>query len=275
MCNQPRAGIPFTGSFATVGLLLLMLWTQAACAWSAPGHRMIATMAEQQLPDSARKKLRALLAVEGATTLAEVATWADDLRESDAQFAQRTGAWHFINFPPDGGTGLDAAACKYLPERDCKAGNCAVRALETQSLRLGNRRLAKVERLEALKWVVHLIGDLHQPLHTGYAFDRGGNDFQINWLSEGRNLHWVWDRLLIDSKGLSEAEYIDELKRQPRLGRDPLRNSPHFAQIAQTQRGLFAAAPADRGTTTSSRCRAPSARTQATALMPMSMGFIR
>ena len=90
---------------------------------------------------------------------------------------------------------------------------------------LADRTRPDAERSEALKFLVHFVGDVHQPMHAGFADDRGGNDFQVNYQGKGYNLHSTWDRLMLDTRKLEPAQYASFLNSQPALPRDPTRQS--------------------------------------------------
>ncbi len=168
-------------------------WAAAACiaasnsafAWGPEGHEVVALIAQQHLTPEALKAADALLALEpeAGATLASVASWADRIRDKS------TAGWHYVNLPRD-------SDCQYLAARDCPGGDCVVGALEAQVKRLASNA-PPAERLEALKWVVHLVGDLHQPLHAGFADDRGGNTWQLQAFDKGTNLHALWDSGLL------------------------------------------------------------------------------
>lgn len=117
--------------------------------------------------------------------MASVSTWADEVR------SRETAAWHYVN-PPDG-------SCSYEPARDCPGGNCVVEAINGQVAILKSRA-SDAERLVALKWVVHLVGDVHQPLHAGFKGDKGGNRYQVQAFGRGMNLHSLWDGGLIRNR---------------------------------------------------------------------------
>lgn len=156
----------------------------AAHAWGAAGHRLIAELAWDQLPVKTRGSVQAVLDLEPGATLVSISTWADEVR------SPRTGRWHYVNFDPQAG-------CRYSPERDCPDGQCVVVALDKQLQRLGTVSSGE-ERLKALKWVVHLVADVHQPLHAAPAGDKGGNQYQVRAFGRGSNLHSVWDGGIID-----------------------------------------------------------------------------
>lgn len=162
----------------------------SAHAWGTQGHQLVANLAYAQLTHKAKTEVDRLLALEPGATLASISTWADDHRN------RTTAAWHYINFPRD--------SCTYDAQRDCADGNCVVEAI--------NRQLAVLESdatderwLTALKYVVHFVADVHQPLHAGYADDRGGNTYQLQAFGRGTNLHALWDTGLIQNLGMSSA----------------------------------------------------------------------
>ncbi|MFG6464153.1 S1/P1 nuclease [Roseateles sp. DXS20W] len=90
--------------------------------------------------------------------------------------------------------------CTYRSSRDCRDGACVIEALMEQTLILRSSGTSPSERLVALKWVVHLVGDVHQPLHAGLAADKGGNGVQLRAFGKGSNLHALWDSGLIDHR---------------------------------------------------------------------------
>ncbi len=184
--------------------LIALVWgvaTPSAHAWGPDGHRIVAELSERRLEGPARRQIEQLLALDGTQSLADIANWADEVRDHDAYRWGRP--YHYLNFP--------RGICHYVAERDCKDGACVVGGIIRFSADLSNLELPLSERREALNWLVHFVGDLHQPMHAGYGDDRGGNDFQINYLGRGSNLHAAWDSLLINSRELPWREYSEEL----------------------------------------------------------------
>lgn len=179
---------PFTRRIQTAAVTGLAAFTLAlptlALAWGADGHRLVAQQAESRLNPQALAAVTQLLALEPGSTLASISTWADEQRNP------LTAAWHYLNFQRD-------ADCRYARERQCIEDNCVVGALQNQTARLANPATPPAERLEALKYLVHFVGDVHQPLHAGYADDRGGNSFQLQAFDRGTNLHSLWDSGLL------------------------------------------------------------------------------
>jgi hypothetical protein len=150
----------------------------------------VALVAQSRLKPEALAEANALLAAESGATLANVSVWADRVVNP------HTGPWHYINFEP-GQCGMPEAA-------RCEARSCVTAVLHEQ-LKLLRQPGTPDQRLDALKYLVHFVGDVHQPLHAGYADDRGGNRFQLRFDNKGSNLHRVWDSILLESWGLDAS----------------------------------------------------------------------
>ena len=162
---------------AVVGAL--MLTAGAAFGWGPEGHRAVAMIAAQNLTPEVRNKVQAMLTPH--ETLAAISVWADDIREEHAE----TGPWHYIDIP--------LAASTIDMEHECRAGNCVVAKITEFESVLKNKSADPAERREALEFVVHFIGDLHQPLHCADNNDQGGNKVQVIFFGQPSNLHAVWD----------------------------------------------------------------------------------
>lgn len=181
--------------------VLLLCLPTLACAWGQTGHRLVGELAAAELTPAARAKVDRLLADEPEPTLAGVSVWADDVRETPEY--QWTTSMHWVNFAQ--------GQCNYNAATQCPDGRCVVEAIGRFQTDLADPDTATEQRRTALKFLVHFVGDIHQPMHAGYAADRGGNQFQINYLREGWNLHSVWDSLILDSLKLDLAAYRDRL----------------------------------------------------------------
>lgn len=205
-----HSNIPFTAALTVA--LACTLATPQAHAWGELGHRVVGHLAEARLSPAARAEITRLLAGEAEPTLAGVANWADRLRDSppadDPELGRRTASWHYVNIGEEG--------CRYDAARDCPDGNCVVGAIERQVAILRDRRQPTDARARALKFVVHFVGDVHQPLHAGFARDKGGNDFQVQFRGEGSNLHRVWDSGLLRASGHAEDDLVARLRRDAR-----------------------------------------------------------
>ncbi len=136
-----------------------------AFARGADAHRLVAKVAAEHLTPAAGAEINHLLALEPGATLASISNWADETRTKE------TAPWHYVNLPRGGGCTYDAVTM-------CPGGACVVGAIERQEAILASHA-PDAERLQALKYVVHFMADVHQPLHAGFADDRGGNTFQL------------------------------------------------------------------------------------------------
>ncbi len=176
-----------------------LLTPTPAFAWGKTGHRVVAAIADTQLSGLARAHIREIIGK--AESLDEAANWPDEMRSDPAVFWQKTSTpWHYVTL---NGITYDHAP----PEGD------ALEALAgfTRTLRDPNASLA--DKQLALRFVVHLVGDLHQPLHVGKCCDRGGNDIKVSWFGRSTNLHAVWDSTLVDEEQLSFTELAAKLQR--------------------------------------------------------------
>lgn len=199
-------------------LAALLIAPLPALAWGPLGHRLVARLAESDLDPQARAEIARLLRDEAEPGLAGIANWADNLREQDPGLGKASARWHFVN--------LADHDCTYDPPRDCPDGKCVIEAIRAQGAILADRGRSDGERLQALKFVVHLVGDVHQPMHAGYARDRGGNDFQTQYQGKGGNLHRVWDSGLLNSRGLDEDGYLATLRALPLPASHPVALPP-------------------------------------------------
>jgi hypothetical protein len=157
-------------------------------AWGPKGHEVVGTIAQQLLNDDTEKAVKDLL---GDVTLASVANWADDVRHT-SQYAY-SAPYHYADMP----RGVD----EFDLSRDCPAEGCVVQAINDYCAVLADTSKPKDKRAEALKFLVHFVGDIHQPLHAGYADDKGGNSISVRLFNKKTNLHSVWDSGLIDHQG--------------------------------------------------------------------------
>jgi hypothetical protein len=181
------------------GLLCCALSASPAFSWGQTGHRVTGAIAEHYLSGAARANVQLLL---GTESLAQAATWPDDMRSDPAEFWQRTASpFHFVTVPQ----GRSYAQIGAPPEGD------AVTALARFAGVLRDPNASLDDRRLALRFTVHIIGDLHQPLHAGREGDRGGNNVRVTLFGQSTNLHSVWDSGLIDARGLSYSEYADWL----------------------------------------------------------------
>jgi hypothetical protein len=206
-----------------------------ALAWGDRGHRIVARVAERGLTDHARSSIAQLLSNDAflaqcqsngtptasfADKFACIATWADKVRNDRPE----TRLWHFVDIPRN--------EDYYDALRDCKpspGGDCVIQEIERAFAVLSNPQAQKAARAEALKFIVHFVGDMHQPLHdatdtedqeakaNGFPTDRGANLKFVTWLGQPTNsfgnweLHAVWDSGILDTASTSEVAFANAL----------------------------------------------------------------
>jgi hypothetical protein len=176
--------------------------------WGVDGHRITGLIAEHHLTDKARLAIRQL--TEGAS-LAELSTWADDIK-SDTSW-DYASIWHYINIDDLAAKNPDPAS-RYAAASVRSRGNI-VEAIKYFESMLRQEKAAIGRRQIALKFLVHFVGDLHQPLHAGRVDDQGGNRVAVHWFGELSNLHSIWDSKLIESQKLSYTEFAGFIDRVP------------------------------------------------------------
>lgn len=172
----------------------LCLAPQQLLAWGQTGHRAIGEIAEANMRPDAVKKARALL---DGHDLAYASTWADEIR-SDPKRYSHTFNWHYTTWQDEDE--------RFHSADETKNTGFLLTQVEKQLAILKNSKAPKAERAEALRFVVHLVGDAHQPLHVGGGNDRGGNTCRVTWFGKATNLHSVWDGDIIEGNGLSYTE---------------------------------------------------------------------
>lgn len=174
--------------------LLTISLTSSSMRWGQIGHRTIGHIADGMVNKKAKKELKRVL---GNETLAEVSTWMDEVRSDDSYDYAET--WHYCTIP-DGMTYEEAPA---------QEGGDVIWAIETIIKELKAGGLSAEEESTKLKFLVHMVGDIHQPLHVGNGEDRGGNDVRVQYFGSNTNLHSVWDSRIIDGKQMSYTEFAE------------------------------------------------------------------
>lgn len=198
------SGIFVTGFIATA---ITLTGAPQANAWGTSGHNIAAGLAESRLTPTAKQEVDRLLAGESKPTLSGVSTWADQIRSDGSALGKESGAWHYVNIAENN--------CSYDPAVNGNNGSNIVEALRNQTAILADRTQSDASRNQALKFVVHLAEDIAQPMHGGYAQDRGGNSTNVTYLGSKTNLHSVWDSRLLAAGKKSDATYVKELTAQP------------------------------------------------------------
>ena len=178
----------------TVLLALLLTAPTAAFAWGPHGHRIVGRIAANHLTDEAARAVTCLL---GPESLAQVSTWPDEIRSGPDW--KKADSWHFISI--DDGETLETT------ERN-PAGD-VLEAMLRFEIVLRDPQAAPEAKREALKFLVHFVGDVHQPLHVGRRADLGGNRVEVLWFAAPSNLHSVWDSQIIENEKLSYSEFAE------------------------------------------------------------------
>ncbi len=195
--------------------MLLGIVTKPLGAWGRQGHHIVALIAEKHISAETKAAVKELL---GDETLVSVSTWPDEIRRD----RDETAAWHYVDIPK--------SAAFFEPVRDCfqpynnhkgadaDHHNCVVDRIDLFARIVGDKNQPKSTRVEALKFLVHFVGDIHQPMH---AIDEAGGANQIKVVQFGSptcggdrpcNLHSVWDGGLIEHTKLDEAAYAKKLE---------------------------------------------------------------
>ena len=165
-------------------------YSSAVFSWGEDGHSAIGILALQQIQTETRLELLSILGNLDDQSTIKACNWPDEVRETPEW--EWSYPLHYINLPK--------GENRYSKARDCPDQLCATEAIKRYADILGDEQAGKTERQQAFAWLCHLTGDLHQPLHAGFAIDRGGNNFRIVFENEETNLHGFWDRTLINSR---------------------------------------------------------------------------
>jgi hypothetical protein len=208
-----------------------MLVSFQAFGWGQTGHRVTGAIAEQYLSPKALAAIAILLPNED---LAEASTYVDEMKSDPGVFWQSiAGPFHYVTVPKG----------KVYEDVEAPEEGDAVSALKMFSAQLKSPNTSLEHKQRALRFIVHIIGDLHQPLHAGNGTDRGGNDVKLNFFWGDSNLHRVWDSGMIDRRKLSYTEWTDRLSRKitPEQAKQWMVNDPliWIAESAKIRDGIY------------------------------------
>lgn len=178
-------------------VIVYLLFYQASFGWGTTGHRVTGQVADKYLTKKARSKIEKIL---GPHSMAMASTWMDEVR-SDSLYNFMED-WHWVTIPE----GLTYEQAEKNPKGDIlEAIQRIVQALKSKTLSIE-------KEAEYLKILIHLVGDIHMPLHVGSKDDRGGNDVKVTWFRSDSNLHRVWDSDMIDDTKLSYTEFASSFE---------------------------------------------------------------
>ena len=184
-------------------IIFCMILSHQSFSYGFLGHKIIALIAEQYLTETTKNKISQLLKDE---SVSEVASWADRVRSTTHK---HTSTYHYVNIP--------ISNISYSKEEHCNNG-CIIEAMEMYTAVLSDKEAGIQEKAEALKFIIHFTGDIHQPLHCGDNHDRGGNDYKVTFLGDTLankekgwtyNLHNIWDTHILTSRNWEENEYLN------------------------------------------------------------------
>lgn len=198
------------------GLLLFIYLPLQSMAWGTTGHRVVGQIAESHLNAKAKLAVKSIL---GNESLAMCANWADFVKSDKAY--DYLYNWHFINFAG----GLNHT--ELLGYLNTDTATDAYTKINFLIKELKNKGLAKDKKVVYLRLLVHMVGDIHQPMHTGHQEDKGGNDIKLSWFGKSSNLHSIWDSELIEGQQLSYTEYTKAINfctpsQKAKWQKDPL-----------------------------------------------------
>jgi len=184
-------------------------------AWGTTGHRVCGQIAESYLTPKAKAAIHAIL---GDESIAIASNWADFIK-SDPAYSY-TSPWHYIDLDkpytyPD--------LVDFLNHDNNVDAYTKINFLISDLKKPG---LSKFTKQFDLKMLIHIVEDVHQPMHVAHADDKGGNDFKVTWFNEPTNLHAVWDSKLIDFQQLSYTEYAASINHTTPAQRAEWQSAP-------------------------------------------------
>lgn len=213
-----------SNSFKKICILILFTYLPfAGMAWGVLGHRIVGQIADSYLTKTTKKEIFKIL---GNESIAITSNWPDFIK-SDPSY-KYLDPWHYINLK----AGLSETELKNYLATDTTTD--AYTKITWLSGQLKNKELEEDKKVLYLRLLIHIVGDVHQPLHIGRVEDRGGNGIKVNWFKEPVNLHTVWDSKLIDFQQLSYSEYATAINYTTRAIRKEWQAQPVSEWIWQS-----------------------------------------
>lgn len=194
--------------FTLILLAIMMLNITTAYGWGATGHDVVAAIAEQHLTPKAKRKINKLL---DGKSIVYYSSWMDNIQNSPywENGYNKTKTWHYANVDE----GLTYQTMTKNPDGDVVSGL----EMLTKEMTENYKNLTDSMRVDYLKMIVHMVGDLHCPMHAGRLSDRGGNGTKVRWFGQNTSLHSVWDSKMIDSaRKWHYSEWAEQLDRTDR-----------------------------------------------------------
>ena len=194
--------------FTLILLAIMMLNITTAYGWGATGHDVVAAIAEQHLTPKAKRKINKLL---DGKSIVYYSSWMDNIQNSPywKNGYNKTKTWHYANVDE----GFTYQTMTKNPDGDVVSGL----EMLTKEMTENYKNLTDSMRVDYLKMIVHMVGDLHCPMHAGRLSDRGGNGTKVKWFGQNTSLHSVWDSKMIDSaRKWHYSEWAEQLDRTDR-----------------------------------------------------------
>lgn len=190
------------GLYRLMTLLLLLCIAQSGFGWGKTGHRVVAEIAQRHLSPRAARELRQLI---GTQRLAFWANWPDFIKSDTTGKWHSRGKWHYVNLP------ANLQKEDFISQLKALNGENLYTKIGAMATQLKDKKLPSEQRQIALRFLIHLVGDLGQPLHIGRQEDQGGNKITVYWFDKKINLHVLWDEYLVDFQQWSYTEYATVL----------------------------------------------------------------
>jgi hypothetical protein len=190
----------FRSLLVLVGFTFLLL--QRTYAWGVTGHRVVAEIAQRHLSKSTKKALKEII---GKQSLAYWGNWPDFIKSDTTHTWDEASKWHYVDLPGN------MSRKDFIDSLKKLHGENLYTQIAAMMAQLRNKALPVEKRRNALAFLVHFVGDLHQPLHVGRDEDQGGNKIPLSWFDAKTNLHSIWDTKLVDFQQYSFTEYATAL----------------------------------------------------------------
>ncbi|MEO5946131.1 MAG: S1/P1 nuclease [Chitinophagaceae bacterium] len=171
-------------------------------SWGVTGHRVVGEIAQRHLTKKAKKELRNLIGME---SLSLWANWADFIKSDTTHTWDHVSKWHYVNLPGD------LSKTDFLAALQNLKGENLYTQIKTLAAELKDKSMSIEKRQIALRFLIHFVGDLHQPLHVGREENLGGNRIKVSWFDKQTNLHSVWDSDIVEFQQYSYTEYACNL----------------------------------------------------------------
>lgn len=210
--------------FRKIAIISICFYIPFTCsAWGVLGHRIVGQIADSYLTKHTKKEIAKIL---GNESVAMSSTWGDFIKSDPAY--NYLSSWHYVDM--DGGLS-EQQVLQYLAADTATDAYTKINFLTEQ---LKNKSLEQDKKILYLRMLIHIVGDVHQPLHVGHVDDKGGNTIKVLWFNDRVNLHQVWDEKLINFQQLSYTEYAKAINFTTKDQLKALQNQPVSSWIAHT-----------------------------------------